>query len=373
MPSLTIDGQPVTVPSGATLVEAVQGAGLYVPALCAHPDLPPWTETEPWDSVFQGPNGAKVTSEPAARGLEACQLCMVEVEGEAEPVTACTMPATANMVVRLDTAEVQRRRREQISRLLAHHPHVCLTCPLRQGCSREPCALGIPVEERCCPKLGDCEIQRVGEYIGIPDSTPRYIPRQLPVRTQDPAMVLDYNLCIGCTLCVRYCGPVRGVHALGFVYVNGEATFGAAAPSLKEAKCEFCGGCVEVCPAGAIQEKREPRAQNWRAVTQRKLGLEPVPQPPKSHLAFDEAVVEAAPDREGVYQLFDAEGNTLCILGTSNLRQALMEQLAANPAAHSLRYEESALYTQRESELIQEYVHQHGSLPSGNELEDDLF
>jgi len=111
------------------------------------------------------------------------------------------------------------------------------------------------VAERCCPKLGNCELQEVAEYIGIRDDTPRYVPKDLPIIKEEPLFVRDYNLCIACTRCVRICRDVRGVDALAVAHDGNDFVVGARAPSLKESECKFCGACVEVCPTGALTDK----------------------------------------------------------------------------------------------------------------------
>ncbi len=140
-------------------------------------------------------------------------------------------------------------------RILAKHPHACLICAQKEGCTTEPCSTNVPVEERCCPQFGNCELERVAEYIGIREDTPRYTPQKLPVVENEPLFLRDYNLCIGCTRCVRACQELRGVGALGFVYKDGDVFVGTVAPTLMDSDCRFCGACVEVCPTGALRDK----------------------------------------------------------------------------------------------------------------------
>ena len=140
-------------------------------------------------------------------------------------------------------------------RILAKHPHACLICAQKEGCTTKPCSTNVPVEERCCPKFGNCELERVAEYIGIREDTPRYTPQNLPIIENEPLFLRDYNLCIGCTRCVRACQDLRGVGALGFVYGNGEVLVGSVGPTLMDSDCRFCGACVEVCPTGALRDK----------------------------------------------------------------------------------------------------------------------
>ncbi len=95
--------------------------------------------------------------------------------------------------------------------------------------------------------------------------------------------------------------------------------------------------------------------------------------PPEKWLEFSPEVVSKVSDLEGTFQLLDEEKNIIYIAGTSNLKQALQEQLSSNKKARFFIYEEDPMYTKRESELIQQFLQKHGHLPSGNEEVEDLF
>ena len=95
------------------------------------------------------------------------------------------------------------------------------------------------------------------------------------------------------------------------------------------------------------------------------------PSPPRPGLAFNRETINQIPQDEGVYQLLDEAHNVLAIKGTANLRQDLLDQLEVNEKASFFEFEEAKMYSQRESELIQRYVHQHGKMPGGDE--DDLW
>jgi len=159
------------------------------------------------------------------------------------------------MTVYTETDHAREARKVELMRILAKHPHACLICAQKEGCTTEPCSTNVPVEERCCPQFGNCELERVAEYIGIREDTSRYTPQNLRVIDNEPLFLRDYNLCIGCTRCVRVCQELRGVGALGFVYNNGEVMVGTIAPTLMDSDCRFCGACVEVCPTGALRDK----------------------------------------------------------------------------------------------------------------------
>ncbi|MFQ5827276.1 MAG: BzdV protein, partial [Dehalococcoidia bacterium] len=106
-----------------------------------------------------------------------------------------------------------------------------------------------------------------------------------------------------------------------------------------------------------------------------RLQISPVVLPPEKWLEFTPENVSAVPEIEGVFQLLDEEKNIIFIAGRANMRQGLEEQLAATEpplsTARYFGYEENPMYTARESELIQQFLQEHGRMPEGNE--EDLF
>ena len=253
---LTIDGKSVSAPENSTILEAAHLADIYIPTLCHHPDLPPAKGKMPAAAVFHGLDRIKNALEQELAG---CGLCVVEIKGQAEPVQSCVTPVQEGLVVTTDSVALKKIRQEKLMPILARHPHACLACAQAAGCSRTQCSSNVPEDERCCPKLNNCELQAVVQYVGMAGGTPRWIPTQQPVLDAEPLFVRDYNLCIGCTRCVRACEDLRGVGALGFVFdAQGRVQVGALAPTLAQSDCRFCTACVEVCPTGAIVDKRLP-------------------------------------------------------------------------------------------------------------------
>ncbi len=104
-----------------------------------------------------------------------------------------------------------------------------------------------------------------------------------------------------------------------------------------------------------------------------RLQISSNPSPPEEWLVFDLSTVQATPEEEGVYQLFDEEKKILYIKGTPNIRRELLEQVESRPQAKYLMFEKAPMYTKRESELLQEFLQQHGRLPEGNDELEDLF
>lgn len=249
---LTIDDVPVEVPENTNILEAARSAEIYIPTLCSHPDLPPGKGMKGGDLVYWG--SEKLEGEP--REYEGCRLCLVEIQGEDELKQSCVSVVSEGMIVQTNTQSVRDERQENLMEIMKDHPHACLLCAQVEGCSREPCSLNVPVNERCCPELGKCEIQKVADYVGIRDDTPRYIPKDRPVVEDEPLYNRDYNICIACNRCVRACNDLRGVGALGSTYRDGAFAVGPVAPTLKESNCKFCGACIEVCPTGTLTDKK---------------------------------------------------------------------------------------------------------------------
>lgn len=194
---LTINGQTVRAKQRATILEAAQAAGIYIPALCAYPGLKALAEEVP---------------------DRACQLCLAEVGGQV--LLSCTTPVSEGMVVQTETPMVQELRRRHLKAILRRHPTACFTCDRRERCSPfDICLRQVAVEDRCivCPENGNCELQKAVDYLCI-DELPSYTPKKLPVRTDSPFFVRDHNLCILCERCVRVCQDIRGVKAIEFAY-----------------------------------------------------------------------------------------------------------------------------------------------------------
>lgn len=250
--SITIDGRNVQSPEGRTVLQAVREAGMYLPALCSHPSLPASSPPDTLANVYRGREMICPNLPDPSHG---CGLCAIETDGEESVSRACSTMVRPGLSIRTSSEQLKKLRQQNLSTILATHPHACLMCAQKNGCSRTQCSSNVPENERCCGKLGHCELEKLADYIGISASTPRYRFADLPILRDEPLYARNYNLCIGCLRCVRACQQIRGVGAIGYVWIENRAVVGTRAASLQEAGCKFCGTCVEVCPTGALRDK----------------------------------------------------------------------------------------------------------------------
>ncbi|TAL68146.1 MAG: 4Fe-4S dicluster domain-containing protein [Bacteroidetes bacterium] len=265
--SLTINNIEINVPEGMTVLDAAASVGIYIPVLCSHPDLGHFNTVELSPFIYQGENKIENDAGATIDSIRGCGVCLVMDEDKSEMLPSCKIPVRQGMKIITENESIITRRRENLSKILATHPHSCLTCAQREGCipMTDVCPGNVVFNERCCALLNNCEIQRVSDYVGIAPETPRYQFRNLPRITEDPLFNRDYNLCIGCGRCVRVCQQVKGVYALGAVINNGKLVVGTVDGSLLDnAACRFCGSCVEVCPTGAIMDKVSPRLKEYK-------------------------------------------------------------------------------------------------------------
>jgi len=217
MPTLTIDGNQVQVPDGATVLDAARKAGVNVPTLCYLEGL---------------------------QAIGACRVCVVEIEGAKTLVASCSMPASEGMKVQTNTRRVREARRTVVEFLLSAHEGDCQTCD----------------------RSDDCELQALAAELGIREV--RYPGEKPACRVDDTtsALVRDAGKCIQCRRCVAVCNEVQGVGGLfpqkrGFQTVIGPAF----CRDLSEVVCVQCGQCAAVCPVGAISEK-DQIAEVWQAL-----------------------------------------------------------------------------------------------------------
>lgn len=417
---VSIDGLVVEVPAGSTVLRACDAAGRYVPRLCYCPSLPSCsrclatssdmtaeptagrTEAGPGSSQVATPGEAATIPEEACcrpadhptglavpggtgspGGPPACGLCVVRVgEGEGEKVLACATPVRSGLVVTTEDAELRSLRLQRLATFLDSHPHICLSCPDREGCARDECRFGVPDTARCCDEFGHCEFGLLVAYVDAEGQLPRRAVSVDRGATQEGRIRREPGICLGCGRCVAICStsPEAG-DALEMREENGRWVAYSKKNGLRASGCTFCGQCVIVCPAGAITAPgSEGRA--WLEQRRKRYGqLAPV-LPPRPWSLLRETDLESVPASPGVFQLADARGEVVRISGCPDLRRGLTEVWASalredrkgQPSEDlRFRFEVAPLYTERETELLSLFAQEHGRLPRYNDLSEDLF
>ncbi len=220
---ITMDGRTIEAKAGQTILEAADDAGIYIPRLCAHPDLKP---------------------------IGSCRICTVICDGR--PQAACVKPVMEGMVIESDTPELLQHRRNIIDMMFVEGNHFCMFCE----------------------KSGNCELQALAYRFGI--TAPQY-PFQFPEKDVDashPDILLDHNRCIMCARCVRASQELDGKNVFqsigrGFdrkIGVNGERDLGDTDMTASDR-------AADICPVGCIIRKRVGFEQ---PIGQRKYDLKPI-------------------------------------------------------------------------------------------------
>ncbi len=226
---MIIDGQEISFETGETILQVAERNGIFIPTLCY-----------------------------LARGVSptgACRVCLVEIEGARSLMTACTVPATPNMVVKTDSTRVLKARKMNLELLLASGHHNCLAQDLDMDslADFQLKAIKAPEHEKICPAYGDCRLQDLAILYRV--RTGRFTPTDtpFPIENVNPFIVRDFSRCILCGRCVQACNEVQVNNAISYGYRGSASKIVAAGDrSLRESDCVFCGECVQVCPVGAL-------------------------------------------------------------------------------------------------------------------------
>ena len=216
--SVEIDGRPLKVDLGMTILEAAREVGVRVPTLCFHQDL-------------------------CIAGV--CRVCAVEVEGQRALHAACAYPITQPIKIRTHTRRVRQARRHVIDLLLANHYGECYACG----------------------RNNNCELQALAKEYGVDFF--RFGHPQSPRYAQDRSshsVVRDMNKCVLCRRCIRTCIDLQEVGVLEAVG-RGDRTKVATFMDkpLVEVICINCGQCINRCPTGALRAN-DTTDQVWAAI-----------------------------------------------------------------------------------------------------------
>ena len=202
-----LDGVPVPFEPGQSILQAALAAGRYIPHLCYHPEFKP--------------HGS-------------CKLCTVTLNGHA--ATSCTTPARAGLEVASDTPELNAQRRMLVQLLFVEGNHFCPSCE----------------------KSGECKLQAVAYDLGM--NSPRFdhFYPDRPVDASHPEILLDFNRCILCELCVRASAEVDGkqVFELAGRGMGKHLTVNSSSGLLRDSAATISDKAMDVCPVGVILRKR---------------------------------------------------------------------------------------------------------------------
>lgn len=206
MINLIIDGCPVSVPEGTTVLEAAKKININIPTLCYHEDQ-------------------KIKA--------ICRICVVEVNGGTALQAACSTLAAEGMQVKTASPRVIRYRRNILELIFARHPQECLSCA----------------------KNGMCELRKIADQLGVQNHANRYQHdvRKTTIDKSSPSIVRDTAKCILCRRCISACADVQKIDVISLenrgYRTNVVPAYGR---SLVDTPCVNCGQCYQVCPTGAI-------------------------------------------------------------------------------------------------------------------------
>ncbi|HYH45379.1 MAG TPA: 2Fe-2S iron-sulfur cluster-binding protein, partial [Thermoanaerobaculia bacterium] len=226
---LTVDGQAVAVPEGATLLDAARQVGIDTPTLCYLENLTP---------------------------VNVCRVCVVELEGARTLVPACSRKAEPGMVIHTDSERV-RLSRKLVLELLASSVDVSTAPTLLEYMQRYEAAPGRFGPPAPPAEAGERDAARPGHHHSTHAGEAGNVHQ--PVKVDNELYVRDYSKCILCYKCVEACGTdAQNTFAIAVAGRGFEARISTEFDvPLPSSACVYCGNCIGVCPTGALMFKSE--------------------------------------------------------------------------------------------------------------------
>jgi len=205
---ITLGTVAVAFEAGETILEVANRAGVEIPTLCHDPRLDP---------------------------AGACRTCLVEITGQRRLAPACATKATAGMVVATESERITRHRKSLLALYLTDHP-----------ATRAEAEKGAPNQL----------LDMAERYDAPTDWGGMTSMRAARDDDRNPYIHFNPDTCIACARCTRYCEEVEGVSAITLEGRGSKTTISTVDNlSLLDTTCELCGGCIDVCPTGAMGEK----------------------------------------------------------------------------------------------------------------------
>lgn len=243
---LSVDGQPVAVPEGATVLQACRAAGAPQPTLCFAENLTP---------------------------VNVCRLCVVELEGARTLVPSCSRRAEPGMKILTDSPRV-RLARKLVLELLASSVDLSTAPSLAAPLSRYQVDAGRFGPPAAPAAAGERDRAIAGHH-HHPDGARAAVVAQ-PATHDNPLYLRDYGKCVLCYKCVLACGPdAQNSFAIAVAGRGFDARISTElAVPLPESACVYCGNCIAVCPTGALMFESEHRlraAGTWNEEAQSRV------------------------------------------------------------------------------------------------------
>jgi len=214
MLKVEVDGRQVEVPHGATVMDATNKLGVYVPHFCYHRKL----------SIAAN-----------------CRMCLVEIEKAPKPLPACATPVTDGMKVWTHSPAAKKAQNGVMEFLLINHP---LDCPI-------------------CDQGGECQLQDLA--VGYGGSNSRYTEEKRVVLRKELGPLVaaeEMSRCIQCTRCVRFGQEIAGIMELGLAGRGENAEIVSFVGRAVES--ELSGNMIDICPVGALtSEPFRYTARTW--------------------------------------------------------------------------------------------------------------